>query len=214
MDRLAPGLVAALSWNPQVRGALYVLIAVVILPGSSYLLLSTNVGARLGFQLAAAGLCAWMVVLGLVWWVYGIGLKGPAPEWKSKTVVTGDPAARGRSSELAHFPRGWKKMDLENPEVADAQAVVDGVLVPSPESGKKGLFSSASDYLPIAAREKGGETYGPLGLDFRPFNIFHKPHFLIIQVQKSFKPPAAPPPHGRARGAGSRRGRRGCRRPW
>ena len=78
MDRLAPGLVAALSWNPQVRGALYVLIAVVILPGSSYLLLSTNVGARLGFQLAAAGLCAWMVVLGLVWWVYGIGLKGPA----------------------------------------------------------------------------------------------------------------------------------------
>ena len=71
----------ALTWNPQVRGGLYVFTAVVILCGSGALILGTNLGARLGFQVAAAGLTGFFVVIGATWWVYGIGPKGKSPTW-------------------------------------------------------------------------------------------------------------------------------------
>lgn len=185
-------VVAGLKWEPQIKGGLYVLIAVVVLCGSSYLLLSTNVGSRLGFQLAAAGLFGWMMIMGGVWWVYGTGPKGPAPIWKAKQTVTGSITAHGTLPALSDYPRAWKQLTLEDPEVADAQSVVDATLVPPSETGAKGRFASSSDYLPIFALEKGGETYGPLGLDFRPFNIFHKPHYMVIEVQHAIKAPTVP----------------------
>jgi hypothetical protein len=182
------GLVAALTWNPQVKGALYVLIAVVILPGSGFLLLSTNMGARVGFMLAAAGFFGWMATLAAVWWVYGTGPKGKEPTWKAREVVTGDVATAGGNAALEHFPSHWRTVAPTNPDVADAQAVADSRIV-----GPKAEFKSASDYILTGAAEKGGGTYGPLHLlNMRPFDIFHEPHYLLIQVQRAVKPPAAP----------------------
>jgi len=195
MHQLAsnPVVTAALKWNPQVRGALYVVIALVVLPGSVYLLLSTNMGSRLGFLLAAAGFCGWMFTLGGVWWVYGSGPKGREPTWKAQETIVGDVAEASRNPEAARYPAGWEKLEITNPEVADAQAVVDTVIV-----GPKAMFKSSSDFLPVAAAEKGGETFGPFHLvNFRPFNVFHEPHYLVIQVQKAIKPepvPGQPPP--------------------
>ena len=62
-----------LAWDPTIRGVLVVVTAVVVLSGSVYLLLATNTGARLGFLIAAAGLFGWMTIMGVVWWLYGIG---------------------------------------------------------------------------------------------------------------------------------------------
>ena len=186
-------LIGALSWDPTVKGGLYVLLAVVILCGSSYLLLGTNVGSRLGFQLAATGLFGFMVIIGAVWWVYGIGPQGPTPAWEPKLTVTGD-LARTESETLEGFPEGWEKLELSDPAVADAQGVVDGVL--TAEDG--GLFESPSDYLPVAAYKKGGDTYSILPfLNFRPFNLWHKPHYMVVQVQPVLEqetPPGGAPP--------------------
>ncbi len=183
----------ALAWNPQIRGALYVVIALVVLPGSVYLLLATNMGARLGFLMAAAGFFGWMFTLSAVWWVYGTGPKGREPTWKPKEVVVGDLAQSATNPMAAGFPKDWKKLEITDPEVADAQAVVDTKIV-----GPKAEFKSSSDFLPVSAAEIGGEKYGPFHLgNFRPLNIFHEPHFLVIQVQKAVKPPAVagqPPP--------------------
>ena len=58
--------------------------------GSIYLILGTNLGARLGFLVAFTGLMGWMALMGTVWWMYGIGLKGEVPEWKQipgRTVI-------------------------------------------------------------------------------------------------------------------------------
>lgn len=188
----AVDLVAAISWDPTVKGGLYVLIAVLILCGSSYLLLGTNVGSRLGFQLAAAGLFGFMVIIGFVWWIYGIGPQGPAPAWVPRFEVTGD-LARTESETLEGFPRDWRRLELTDPDVADAQAVVDAEL-----TADDGLFESSSDYLPVAAFEKGGDTYSVLPfLNFRPFNLWHKPHYLVVQVQpvrEQETPPGGAPP--------------------
>ncbi len=186
-------MLSALSWEPQVKGGLYVLLAVLILPGSVYLILATDTGARLGFQLAAAGLAGFMVIIGAVWWVYGIGPQGPSPVWEQYEIVSGDPALTGEKV-LEEFPDDWEKLEITDPEVADAQPVVDGSL--TGEEG--GLFKSAAEYIVVGAFNKGGETYAPLGLPaIRPIDILHKPHYLVVQVQpvvvQEADPGAAPP---------------------
>ena len=183
--------VLALTWNPQVRGGLYVLTAVVILCGSGFLILSTNLGARLGFKAAAAGLTGFLVIIGSTWWVYGIGPKGEAATWVPRFTVQGDLGQTG-GEILAGFPRGWEELDLADPAVADAVPVADGELTGD------GPYESSAAYLPVAAFEKGGETYGPFGVfNFRPLNLFHKTHHLIIQVKavvhQEAIPGAAPP---------------------
>ncbi len=185
-------LTLALTWNPQVRGGLYVLISVIVLCGSGTLILGTNLGGRLGFQVSAAGLMGFMVLMGVVWWVYGIGPQGEAPTWVPRFVAQGDLSQVG-GEILAEFPRGWKELDLADPAVADALPVADAEL-----TGDQGAFQSPADYLPVAALEKGGETYGPFGIfNFRPLNVFHKAHYLIVQVgpvvPQEAIPGAAPP---------------------
>lgn len=186
-------LVGALSWEPQVKGGLYVLLAILILPGSVYLVLATDMGARLGFQLAAAGLAGFMVIIGAVWWAYGIGPQGSAPVWREEAIVAGDPARSGEEY-LEGFPEEWERLEVTDPEVADAQPVVDGSL--TAEEG--GLFGSAAEYLVVGAYNFGGETYAPLGLpSIRPLDILHKPHYLIVQVQPVLQEETeagAPPP--------------------
>lgn len=71
----------AIGWEPELRGLLTVVIAVVILMGSVYLIMMTNMGSRLAFLVALAGLAGWMMLMGATWWIYGIGLRGPDPTW-------------------------------------------------------------------------------------------------------------------------------------
>lgn len=54
-------------WNPTAIGVLTVLCAVGLFCGSTYLLLGTNLGARLGFLVAAAGLSGFLVLLTTLW---------------------------------------------------------------------------------------------------------------------------------------------------
>ena len=179
-------LLLALTWNPQVRGGLYVFIAVTILCGSGFLLLSTNLGARLGFQVAAAGLTGFLVIIGAVWWMYGIGPKGQTPTWKPVSIIQGD-LGQGGTGVLAGFPRSWQKLDVASPEVADALPVADTELT-SGFGGAPAAYKASTDFVPAGAYAKGGETYGPFGvLNFRPLNLFHRAHYLVIQVQGVIK---------------------------
>jgi hypothetical protein len=54
-------------WNPTIIGVLTVLCAVGLFCGSTYLLLGTNLGGRLGFLIAAAGLSGFLVLLTTLW---------------------------------------------------------------------------------------------------------------------------------------------------
>jgi hypothetical protein len=81
-------LLAGIAWDPQIRGFLAVLVGVVVLMGSVYLLLGTNLGARLGFLVALSAVFGWCTIMGITWWVYGnIGMLGEAPHWVVEDVV-------------------------------------------------------------------------------------------------------------------------------
>src|SRR3954451_13981315 len=83
-------LAFALTWEPEIHGLLVVLLALVLLPGSVYLLLATNLGARVGFILAAAGFFGWMTLMGVVWSVYGTRFKCNLQRRQMKSLASWD----------------------------------------------------------------------------------------------------------------------------
>lgn len=87
--------VAGIGWEPEIRGALVVLVGSVVLFGSVWLILTTNLGSRLGTLNALAGFFGWMAIMGAVWWIYGIGLQGDTPEWVPKNIVYGELSQAG-----------------------------------------------------------------------------------------------------------------------
>jgi hypothetical protein len=78
----------SIDFNPGIRGILVTLVMFVFLVGGTYLLVGTNLGARLGFLIVATTLAGWMMLMCIVWAIYGIGLKGPEPKWKPNEPIT------------------------------------------------------------------------------------------------------------------------------
>jgi len=86
-------IVAGIGWEPHIRGLLTVALALAILGGSVWLLLVTNTGTRLGSLIALAGFWGWMFVMGIFWWIYGIGWAGSLPTWEVQDVFIDAPGA-------------------------------------------------------------------------------------------------------------------------
>ncbi|HEX2850073.1 MAG TPA: hypothetical protein VHN98_05955 [Acidimicrobiales bacterium] len=205
------GLLAALTWDPQIRGALIVITAVTILMGSVYLLLATNTGARLGFLLAACGLTGWLAVMGWVWVVYGIGIKGQEPHWVVKEVITGKIADQTTLDVTGNFPNGWKQLKPGDPVLGDASATADKVLAPAtgtPAPGTEAaapafapVFKATTDYTFVRAYEKGGDDYfipgGYVHRTTTPFKGWlHSAHYAVVEVAPIIAAPSitgAPP---------------------
>lgn len=194
-------VLGVLTWDPQIRGALILLTAFVILPGSVYLLLSTNLGARLGFLVAVAGLTGWMTVLGLMWTLTPstTGPKGSDPHWKVKGVVTGNvgPTAPAPLQVSLKDDKVWKELPEEDPQRAEIITTSEEFFTTDPAGGSYGIKGSA-DYIVEDAWSRGGQRKGPFGvLNFRPFNVRHKPHYAVVRMHPTIKqetqPGQAPP---------------------
>lgn len=114
-------VLAGISYDPEIRGVLVVIVSGAILCGSVYLLLSTNVGARLGFQVALAGLLGWLMLLSAFWWIYGVGAIGDLPEWRVEEINIGDlsQAQLEEARELAEGLPTPEQIFDEHPELAE-----------------------------------------------------------------------------------------------
>jgi hypothetical protein len=188
-------LAIELNWDPQIRAILVLALAVVVLPGSIYLILGTNLGTRLGFLVAAAGLSGWMVILGIIWAVYGIGYVGDSPSWHLREVVTSETADDLGAATLddAHDLSAWNELAADNPARGEAQAAagagIAGDEAPIP------MFDSEADYVVLDAFDRGGrsDSFFDKNVPWR-----HPPHYAIIQVQRAVEVDVpfgeAPPP--------------------
>lgn len=121
----ALNIIAGISWEPEIRGALVVLVGAAVLMGTVWLLLATNIGSRLGTLNALAGFFAWIVIMGLVWWIYGGNvLRGEDPSWVPEEVVFGelDEAITGDVSDLgaASLPSASGLIEEFCPGLVDA----------------------------------------------------------------------------------------------
>jgi hypothetical protein len=140
---------AALSWDPQIRGFLIPVLGVLILCGSVYMLLGTNLGSRLGFLVALAGLFAWLTMLCLVWTIYGIGDKGKEPTFEAVSIVQG-PLGQTARPPLDSFPAKWHKLPEGDALRNEAQATLDATV-------------TGSGAAPTAAASSGSSSSGTGG---------------------------------------------------
>jgi hypothetical protein len=188
----------AIGWEPELRGLLSVIIGVVILCGSVYLILATNMGARLGFLVALTGLAGWMMLMGMVWWIYGIGLRGPDPSWEAvpgsgvlrdvnalgssgvldPNAQVPDDATPAESSEIVaetFLEQGWVTLDSAAPTFGQAQAAASEILV------EEGAFAEGQFEI-VEVFDTGGERYPKINetLDFLAF--FHTPHYVVAEA--------------------------------
>lgn len=190
--------ILAVSWEPELRGVLTVIIAVVVLCGSVYLILGTNLGARLGFLVAFTGLFGWMFLMGVVWWIYGIGLTGEDPSWRQvpgRTVIQDTPSLVN-AGVLEQSPA----IGADAAPMVQARAVQDQLLaegwqiVPEDDRGFGQAASAAGSFLRqtdafgpgefevTAVFQIGGERWPKINesLDFVAF--FHNARYALAEV--------------------------------
>jgi hypothetical protein len=189
----------AIGWEPELRGLLTVIIGVVVLCGSIYMIMATNMGARLGFLVALTGLAGWMMLMGMVWWIYGIGLRGPDPSWAEVpgATVLQDPAALRDSGAIDTLPpvdddatpdesaavvgvtltdEGYVKLESSDPAFGQAQAAAAEFLEEEEAFGPGG-------YVVTDVYDIGGERYPKINdsIDFVAF--VHTPHYVVVEAR-------------------------------
>ncbi len=187
----------AINWEPELRGIIIVIIAVGTLCGSVYLILGTNLGARLGFLVALAALAGWMFLLGATWWTYSKGLLGDEPSWQpvaGKTIIreyaslselgllqspftpTTDYAADADNIEVQLVDEGWLKLDSALPKYQQA-ASAGTVVVDESKIFGPGEFEVVNVF------DIGGQR-SPILFDGKidELAFFHKPHYVLIEI--------------------------------
>lgn len=192
---------AAISWEPHIRGMSAVLIGFVVLCGSVYLLLATNSGARTGLLLAIAGLFGWMSIMGIIWWMYGIGWVGDSPSWYAAEINWGQPEA-AVTEVLQEDPEleDWSPIPQEDAAFGELQAAATDALT------EAGSFETAGDFIIIDAHETGGkpDRASDSVVDrvtnriSNTLRVTHPTHYAVVRVQQVVDqgPPApgeAPP---------------------
>jgi hypothetical protein len=178
--------IPGLGFDPFIRGWLVAITGVLVLMGSVYLILATNTGVRTGLLIAVTGLFAWMTIMGAIWWIYGIGLRGPAPAWDIVEVNRGDLASArlGEARRLGEALEAEGDTDLkgyfEETEIAVSEQGApvpevggwDAMLLANPARGEaqatvdaylvgQGEFEASTDYVAVGAFEEGGKHKRP-----------------------------------------------------
>ena len=141
-------------WNPTILGVLVVLSALGLFCGSVYLLLATNLGARLGFLVAAASLTGFMVLLSTLWWTSGnSGIDPPhgkSPSWKVVEVVNDPQEAKSSGvHDILNSGTAVDKAHLANLRPALDAALVHAAPVANVEAPTQPFarYDAALDYL-------------------------------------------------------------------
>lgn len=191
--------ILSVGWNPELRGLLTVIIGAVALGGSVYLLLATNMGLRLGFLVAFAGLFGWMAAMGAIWWAYGIGLTGRMPSWEpaqpfsivregprlldadvldTPVMIEGEASFTeiASATQEALVSDGWLRLPEDDRGRGQAVAAADDIIQNQAE------LYAAGEYQAVNVYTRGGERWPKIGdeVDFLAF--FHDPHFAVVEI--------------------------------
>lgn len=177
-------LALTVTWDPTIRGILVVVVGVGVLCGSTYLLVATNTGSRLGFLIAAAGLSGWMMIMGIIWMIYGIGMQGTPSHWEVHEVVESRSLSDLSAAALdeAHNLKTWTALPAGNTKRGEAETTATEALIAA--DGPLKRFEKATELLVLSAYDKGGKNPKSFinRIDMVP--LPHPPHYAIVQVQR------------------------------
>jgi hypothetical protein len=187
-------------WNPTILGVLVVVFAIVLFCGSIYLLLGTNLGARLGFLVAFTGLTGFLALLTILWMTTASPLntlKGRPSSWKVQEVVSSLDDAK--TDEARTIAEEGEKVDAT--ESANVKAFVDEALAPPTEGVEGGgesefaRFDEVTQFMTGDTFEVGGGNPNPLD-----FELTHEPKVAAVEYCEVLDvevPFGLPPPEPR-----------------
>jgi len=175
-------------WYPTILGVLVVVAGIALFVGSIYVLLGTNLGARLGFLVAFTGLTGFMVILTLLWCTTASPLntlKGRIPQWEAKQVVSR--LDRATITAVRNIEKPTLHLASTDPEAANVKAAVDAVLVlkidtpttpVGPHDNKFAIseFTDVTTYLISDTWEAGGSDP-----KFWKLQFTHDPHYAVAK---------------------------------
>lgn len=171
-----------ITWDPTIRGIMVVLVSFLVLCGSVYVVLGTDLGSRLGFLVAAGAFWGWMAIMGMAWWAYGIGLVGPGPSWRVEEVLT---SSRATETSAAALPEArdlsdWQELPEGDVIRGEAQTAADEAL--TGEESPVARFEETAEYVTVDAYAVGGPDPGELSTRL-PGPV--PSQYAIIQVQEA-----------------------------
>lgn len=154
-------------WYPTILGVLVVIAAVGLFIGTIYMLLATNLGARLGFLVTVAGLSGFMVLLSLLWLTNPSPvntLHGRPPHWVAVESIESGDVARSKIPAVQQINEQGHNAD--ETAVANLKAATDETLIiPSGENAGTtevgatstfAVYQDATEYLITKNQLTGG----------------------------------------------------------
>jgi hypothetical protein len=180
---LAAELINKSLWYPTILGVLVVVAGVGLFCGSVYLLLGTNLGARLGFLVAFTALMGFMVLLTTLWMTTASPLntlKGHIPKWVPKEVISNP--SKSSIEAVRNVKTDGRKVDAI--ESSNVKAFLDEALVTVQNPANEGpappqpfaRFNLVTDYIDQRTYEIGGSSPSFLNFQFR-----HQPLYAVVQ---------------------------------
>jgi hypothetical protein len=172
-------------WYPTILGILVVVAAVGLFCGSIYVLLATNLGARLGFLLAFTGVTGFMVLLTLLWITTASPintLKGTIPSWSVQAVLSNPAKDKSLPAEVRDIAKTGRPMSMTLQQAVKAAA--DARLVTAtpianipllPNANQFAVFSASTDYQETTYRQVGGSTPRLVS-----WQLTHKPLYAVV----------------------------------
>jgi hypothetical protein len=206
-------LVTASIWYPTILGVLVVISAIVLFIGSIYLLLGTNLGARLGFLVTFTSLMGFLMILSVLWLTTASPLESPKGRVASWSVIENVPDIT-KAKTVAVRDIAQKQNKASQTDASNVLAAVDAALITkvgtptvkvTPNDNRFAKFDDVTKFMVLQTYTIGGSEP-----QFWKGEFNHSQKYAVIEYcatatqQQTFGLPPLPPEC--ASGADAQRG--------
>ena len=162
----AASLVTASIWYPTILGVLVVISAIVLFIGSIYLLLGTNLGARLGFLVTFTSLMGFLMILSVLWLTTASPLESPKGRVASWSVIENVPditkAKTVAVRDIAQKQNKASQIDASNVLASVDAALITKVGTPTvqvtPNDNRFAKFGDVTQFMVLQTYTLGGSN--------------------------------------------------------
>ena len=163
---LAHSFVTASIWYPTILGVLVVIAAICLFIGSIYLLLGTNLGARLGFLVTFTSLMGFLMILSVLWLTTASPLESPKGRVASWSVIENVPdITKAQTEAVRDIAR--KENKASQTDASNVLAAVDAALVTkqstptlavTPNDNRYAKFDDVTQFMVLETYTIGGSN--------------------------------------------------------
>jgi hypothetical protein len=151
-------------WYPTILGILAVVSAIVLFMGSIYVLLGTNVGARLGFLVTFTSLMGFLMILSLLWLTTASPLESPKGRVAGWTAIE-NVSDLAKAKTPAVHGINTKQNVASTTDASNVAAAVDLALITkkstptityTPNDNRFAKFDAITDFMVLQTYTVGG----------------------------------------------------------